>query len=73
MSPKSAFPAPSQQICDIKFSLDIPDCTNFTQIDDRQITPTMPSPFRLPCLPILVPSMNRKPAHEVSLQLNSYK
>ena len=47
MSPMSAFPAPSQQICDIKFSLDIPVSTNFTQIDDRQITPTVPSPFRL--------------------------
>ena len=35
---------------------------------DAQISPCVPSPFKLPCSRIPVPSTNRKPARVVSLQ-----
>ena len=35
---------------------------------DAQISPSVPSPFKLPCSRIPVPSTNRKPARVVSLQ-----
>ena len=55
------------------FPLDILYGTNFSKNNYIRFTPNVPSPFILPCLRIPVPFMNRKPAHVVSLQPDSYK